>query len=138
MFASETQVRVRYAETDQMGYVYYGNYPMYYEVARVEAFRKLGFPYKNLEEMGIGMPVLDMNIKYHSPGKYDELLTLKVKLLEMPTARIKFLYEIFNETGKMINEGSTTLVFMKMENGRPVRLPQIMHDLLIPFFSEKD
>ena len=138
MFASETQVRVRYAETDQMGYVYYGNYPMYYEVARVEAFRSLGFPYKELEAMGIGMPVRDMDIKYHAPGKYDELLTLKVKIPEMPAARIRFIYEVYNEAGKLINEGSTTLVFMKMENGRPVRLPQVMHDLLIPFFSEKN
>ena len=109
-----------------MGYVYYGNYPMYYEVARVEAFRKLGFPYKNLEDMGIGMPVLDMQIKYHSPGKYDELLTIKVSIPEMPSARIKFEYDISNESGKVINQGATTLVFMKMENGRPVRLPQVM------------
>ena len=137
MFVSETQVRVRYAETDQMGYVYYGNYPMYYEVARVEAFRKLGFPYKNLEDMGIGMPVLDMNIKYNAPAKYDELLTIKVRIPEMPGAKIKFEYEISNESGKTINQGATTLVFMKMENGRPVRLPPVMHDLLIPFFSEK-
>ena len=102
MYQKEVQIRVRYAETDQMGYVYYGNYAMYYEVARVEAFRSLGFPYKSLEDMGIGMPVLSMNIRYHQPAKYDDHLTVKVTIPDKPRARIKFIYEVTNEGGRLI------------------------------------
>lgn len=138
MFSSETQIRVRYAETDQMGYVYYGNYAMYYEVARVEAFRKLGFPYKNLEDMGIGMPVLSMDIKYKKAGKYDELLTVRVSIPTMPSVKIRFDYEVINEAGEIINIGTTTLAFMKMDSYKPVRMPQVMHELLTPYFGEKD
>jgi len=125
---------VRYAETDQMGYVYYGNYATYYEVARVEAFRSLGFPYKKLEEMGIGMPVLSLNVNYHQPAKYDDLLTILVSIPERPRARIKFHYEVTNEAGKLINTGATELVFIKMDTGRPVRLPEVMDKLIQPHF----
>jgi len=135
MYQTEVQVRVRYAETDQMGFVYYGNYAMYYEVARVEAFRNLGFPYKSLEDMGIGMPVLSLNINYHHPGRYDDLLTLKVSIPEKPRARIKFAYEVINQEGKKINTGETELVFMNMESGRPVRLPEVLGKLLKPHFA---
>lgn len=135
MYQQQVQVRVRYAETDQMGYVYYGNYATYYEVARVEAFRTLGFPYKKLEDMGIGMPVLSLNIKYHQPAKYDDLLTIKVSIPEKPRARIKFCYEVTNEAGKLINTGETELVFINMENGRPTRLPEVMENLLKPHFE---
>jgi acyl-CoA thioester hydrolase len=129
------QIRVRYAETDQMGFVYYGNYATYYEVARVEAFRALGFPYKQMEEEGVGMPVLDMQIKYHGPAKYDDLLTIKLTIAEEPRARIVFEYEIRNETGKVINTGMTTLAFMNMQSGRPVKIPENMLNLLKPHFS---
>ena len=121
-----------------MGYVYYGNYAMYYEVARVEAFRKLGFPYKNLEDMGIGMPVLSMDIKYKKAGKYDELLTVRVSIPTMPSVKIRFDYEVINEAGEIINIGTTTLAFMRMDSYKPVRMPQVMHELLTPYFGEKD
>jgi acyl-CoA thioester hydrolase len=135
MYQQEVKIRVRYAETDQMGYVYYGNYAMYYEVARVEAFRTLGFPYKRLEEMGVGMPVLSMNIKYHQPARYDDHLTVKVTIPAKPRARIKFVYEVTNEAGKLINTGETELVFMKMDSGRPTRMPEVMEKLLEPHFA---
>jgi acyl-CoA thioester hydrolase len=135
MYQHEMQIRVRYAETDQMGFVYYGNYATYYEVARVEAFRALGFPYKQMEEEGVGMPVLDMQIKYHGPAKYDDLLTIKLTIAEEPRARIVFEYEIRNETGKVINTGMTTLAFMNMQSGRPVKIPENMLNLLKPHFS---
>ena len=96
MFTQETTVRVRYAETDQMGYVYYGNYAMYYEVARAEALRAVGFPYKKLEDMGIMMPVLENRSKYLKAGKYDELLTLKVTIQKMPMVKITIHCDIFN------------------------------------------
>ena len=135
MYQHKIQTRVRYAETDQMGYVYYGNYATYYEIARVEAFRNLGFPYKELEKMGIGMPVLSLNVKYHQPGKYDDLLTIKVIIPEQPRARIKFEYEVTNEAGELINTGSTELVFIDMQSGRPIRMPKVLADLVNPFFN---
>lgn len=135
MYQQEVQVRVRYGETDQMGYVYYGNYAMYYEVARVEAFRTLGFPYKKLEEMGVGMPVLSMQIRYHQPARYDDLLTIKVTIPEKPRARITFRYEVTNEQGQLINKAETELVFINMDTGRPTRLPEVMASLLEPHFN---
>lgn len=135
MYQQDVKIRVRYAETDQMGYVYYGNYATYFEVARVEAFRALGYPYKNLEAEGIGMPVLSLNVKYHQPAKYDDLLTVKVSIPEKPRARIKFHYEVTNQDGKLINSGETELVFIKMDTGRPTRLPEKMGELLEPYFS---
>ncbi len=91
MFAATTQIRVRYAETDQMGYVYYGNYAMYYEVGRVEALRRAGFEYKKMEEDGIMMPVLENYSKFHQAGKYDELLSIKVMLKEKAKRKNNFL-----------------------------------------------
>ncbi|MFT7030319.1 MAG: acyl-CoA thioester hydrolase [Marinoscillum sp.] len=134
MYQTGVQIRVRYAETDQMGYVYYGNYATYYEVARVEALRSLGFSYKALEQMGVGMPVLSLIVNYHAPAKYDDLLTLTVCIPEMPRARIQFNYELKNEQGVRLNTGSTELVFMNLATGRPVRLPKVMETLLQPHF----
>lgn len=134
MFEAETKVRVRYAETDQMGYVYYGNYAMYYEVARVEALRNLGFAYKELEEMGVMMPVLECKSKYLLPGKYDELLTIRVSIPTFPGVKIIFQYEIFNEKEQLINQGETTLAFINMSSGRPCRMPEVMKSLMTPFF----
>ena len=118
-----------------MGYVYYGNYAMYYEVARVESLRKLGFAYKELEEMGIMLPVLENKTKFHRPGKYDELLTIKVTIPEKPALKMKFVYEVYNEANELINSGETTLVFIKKTNMKPCRMPQIMDDLLSPYFK---
>ena len=137
MYTFETSVRVRYAETDQMGYVYYGNYAMYYEVARVESFRNLGFAYKELEEQGVMMPVLEHYSKFLKPGRYDERLTIKVRIPEMPGVRIRFEYEIFNEKDEHIQTGWTLLVFINMENGRPVKAPTHMVELLKPYFDEE-
>lgn len=123
MIVNETKIRVRYAETDQMGFVYYGNYPQYYEVGRVEAMRSLGTSYKALEDSGILMPVIDMNVKYYEPGRYDDLLTIKTIVPEIPKTRMKFIYEIYNQGGKLINRGETTLIFLSKERNRPVACP---------------
>ncbi|XOV93118.1 MAG: acyl-CoA thioesterase [Bacteroidota bacterium] len=136
MFQHEIKIRVRYAETDQMGYVYYGNYATYFEVARVEAFREIGFTYKELEESGIGMPVLEYKTKYLGPAKYDDLLTVKVSIPEMPGVRIRYEYEVTDESGKVLNQAETTLVFIKMENGRPTRLPEDFEKLMRKYFKE--
>lgn len=134
MLTQEIKIRVRYAETDQMGYVYYGNYASYYEVARVESLRNLGFSYKLLEEQGIMMPVVENNSKFIRPGKYDDLLTIKVIVDEMPSKRITFKYEIYNEREKLINLGETILAFVNMKNGRTIEAPESIKTLLDPFF----
>jgi acyl-CoA thioester hydrolase len=135
MFQSETKIRVRYAETDQMGYVYYGNYAMYFEVARVEALREAGFSYKQMEDDGIIMPVLDLHTQFLKPGKYDELLTIKTTIPEMPGVRIKFEYEVYNESVELITKGWTTLTFLKKENHKPCRPSHYLLDLLRPYFQ---
>lgn len=135
MFIHEQKIRVRYAETDQMGYVYYGNYAAYYEVARTEMLRQTGFSYKELEELGVMMPVLEMNTKYIQPAKYDELLTVKVIIKEKPAVRIKFDYEVYNEAGELINTGMTQLVFVDMQRNRPCKAPEIFMKQMEPYFG---
>jgi acyl-CoA thioester hydrolase len=135
MYQSETTVRVRYGETDQMGYVYYGYYAMYYEVARVEALRKLGLTYREIEANGIIMPVLENHTKFLAPGKYDELLRIVTTIKERPTVRMKFEYEVFNEEGKLINQGETVLAFIDVKTNRPARPPKAMMEVLDPFFK---
>ena len=134
MFTSETQIRVRYAETDQMGYVYYGNYAMYFEVARVESLRAAGFSYKQMEDDGVIMPVLELHTQFVKPGKYDELLTIRTTIPEMPGIRIKFEYEVVNETGETITKGWTSLTFLKKDSHKPCRPPKYLLDLLQPYF----
>jgi acyl-CoA thioester hydrolase len=134
MFQAETSVRVRYAETDQMAFVYYGNYAMYFEVARVEALRSAGFSYRQMEDDGIIMPVLELNSQFLKPGKYDELLTIKTRIPELPGIRIKFEYEVINEYDELITKGWTTLTFLKKETQKPCRPPQYLLDLLQPYF----
>lgn len=123
MFNFETNIRVRYAETDQMGYVYYGNYATYYEVARVEMLRSMGWPYKSLEQMGIMMPVTELHCQYIKPVFYDDHIKVRVSIPELPVTRIRFEYEIINEQNEIVNKGSTVLVFVDMKNNRPCRAP---------------
>ena len=136
MLTFETQVRVRYGETDQMGYVYYGNYAEYYEVARVEMLRSLGTSYKEMEARRVMMPVLDLTCKYIKPATYDELLTIKVSIRSKPSLRIKFDYELFNESMELINTGATTLVFIDMDKNKPCPPPQDFQNRLAPHFEE--
>ena len=135
MFSFDYEIRVRYGETDQMGYVYYGNYANYYETARVESLRSLGFIYKELEENGIMLPVLENHSKFIGPARYDELLTIRTTIPEMPGVRIRFEYEIFNHKNELINTGWTRLVFVSIENGNPVRPPEEILKLLSPFYQ---
>jgi acyl-CoA thioester hydrolase len=125
---------VRYGETDQMGYVYYGHYAMYYEVARVESLRQLGLSYKELEDMGIIMPVLENKSSYYAPALYDQHLKIVTTINSKPTVKIKFNYQIYNEANKLIHEGETLLVFADKKTGKPCRPPVIFQNLLAPFF----
>jgi len=120
-----------------MQYAYYGNYAAYYEVARVEALRQLGLSYKDLEDSGIMMPILEVHSFYHKPAKYDDLLTIKITIPQLPLARIRFEYEIYAENGDKIHTGNTTLAFINMVSGRPTKAPDQMTKLLAPFFDEK-
>jgi acyl-CoA thioester hydrolase len=135
MYKSETTVRVRYGETDQMGYVYYGFYAMYYEVARVESLRQLGLTYKEIEATGVIMPVLENHSKYLAPGRYDELLRIVTTIREKPGVRINFEYEIFNEENQLIHQGETRLAFVDQKTNRPCRPPLAMAEVLEPFFK---
>ncbi|MEK6780782.1 MAG: thioesterase family protein [Bacteroidota bacterium] len=134
MYTSETHVRVRYGETDQMGYVYYGNYAMYYEVGRVESLRQLGLTYKELEEFGVMLPVLENKSKFISPALYDDRLKIITTIRIKPGVKIKFEYEIFNDFGKLIHTGETLLVFVQKYSGKPCRPPEIFQKLLEPYF----
>jgi acyl-CoA thioester hydrolase len=135
MFVFDHQIRVRYAETDQMGYVYYGNYAAFYEIARTEMLRSTGISYRELEEMGVMLPVTEMKTKYLKPGKYDDLITIRVTIHQKPAVRIIFEYELFNESGELLNQGETTLVFVNMEKNRPCMPPQVFLDKMSKYFN---
>tara|TARA_B100000214_G_scaffold134384_1_gene95580 strand:- start:733 stop:1140 length:408 start_codon:yes stop_codon:yes gene_type:complete len=135
MLEDNINIRVRYADTDQMGFVYYGNYAKYYEIARVELFRNIGLTYKSLEEMGIGMPVIEMKTNFVMPAKYDEKLVVNIKIPELPKLKIIFFYEIFNEKNELINTGETVLTFINLLTGKPKRVPSIMKDKLSKYFE---
>ena len=136
MFTHDTQVRVRYGETDQMGYLYYGNYALYYEVGRAEMIRDLGLSYKEMEsKLGIMMPVMSLQMRFVRPALYDELVTIRTTLRELPTHTITFHMELFNEKKKLLNGGLVKLCFVEMATNRTVAPPQYLIDKLQPFFN---
>ncbi|MBZ0098146.1 MAG: acyl-CoA thioesterase [Taibaiella sp.] len=136
MYSAETKIRVRYGETDQMGYLYYGYYALYYEAGRAEAIRELGFTYRQMEEMGIMMPVVELNARYFRPALYDDLVTVRTILKELPEGpKIKFHSELYNEQGELLNTGVTTLVFYDPANKAKTTMPAQLLEKLKPFFS---
>lgn len=135
MFVYEVKgIRVRYADTDQMGYVYYGNYARYYEIGRVEALRSVGFSYKEMEETGVMMPVYENKSRFIKPARYDDELTIKVLMQKLPGTRVVFEYEIRNQDDVLLNVGETTLVFQKMENAKLCIAPVKLLEKLNPYF----
>lgn len=125
------QLRSRYGETDQMGYVYYGNYPEYFEVGRAELCRAAGLPYGDLETLHrVMMPVVEMHIRYRKPARYDNLLTIHTWLDAPPEARIRFHHTIHNEQEELIVSGFVELAFVRMDTLRPTRCPQVLLDAL--------
>jgi acyl-CoA thioester hydrolase len=139
MFITETLIRVRYAETDQMNVVYYGNYAQYFEVARAESIRNLGFTYKEMEEAGVIMPVVEMQTKFLRPAHYDDLLTIKTILKELPVDhRILFEHEVFNQEKKLLTLGKVTLYFVKMGSFERTIMPEGLRHLLQSFFQESE
>jgi acyl-CoA thioester hydrolase len=128
MIKTETTLRVRYGETDQMGFVYYGVYAQYYEVGRVEAMRSLGFSYREMEESGVLMPVINLTVNYKKPAKYDDEVKIVTTVKEMPGVRITFHYECYNQHNDLLNTGSVTLVFIDKTKNRPMQPPQWFMD----------
>jgi acyl-CoA thioester hydrolase len=130
MKIDEIQIRVRYGETDQMGVVYHGNYALYLEMGRIEWLRKLGISYKLMEENGIMLPVVSLNINYKKSAGYDDVINVKTQLKNKPTAKIEFDYEITNEQGEILTIASTTLVFIDMKTKRPMKAPEYILNAL--------
>lgn len=136
MFVSTCQVRVRYAETDQMNIVYYGNYAQYFEVGRVESIRQLGFTYKDMEAMGVIMPVVELHTKFVRPAHYDDLLTIKTTVKELPANhRIEFFQEVYNEARKLLTTGKVVLYFIKAKTREKTTMPEELRNRLEPYFN---
>jgi len=137
MYQHDFQKRVRYGETDQMGYLYYGNYAHYYEIGRVEMLRSLGLTYKSMEEEhGILMPVMSLQMRFVRPAYYDELLTIRTALRKLPDQFITFYVEIFNEKNKLVNGGSVKLCFVDKNSNKTIAAPNYLLDKLKPYFAE--
>lgn len=130
IYIDQTELRVRYGETDQMGYCYYGNYAQYFEVGRVEAMRKLGMSYRELEEMGYMLPVATLNVKYIAPSYYDDLLCVTTKITKLKGVRLYFEYEIHNEKGELLVIADTMLIFVKKSSMKPIAPPKEFVDLI--------
>lgn len=136
MFTSETNIRVRYAETDQMGVVYHSNYFPYFEAARAESIRHLGFTYADMEKMGIIMPVVDVHAKYFRPAVYDDLLTIKTFLKEIPVHhKIEFHHEVFNEKNELLCVGKIILYFMEKDGMKKTTMPESLKKKLEQYFQ---
>lgn len=132
----EFKVRVRYAETDQMGVVYHGNYAQYFEMGRVEWLRNLGLSYSFMEKNGVMLPVVSLTINYKKPARYDDLLTVRTIFKKQESVRIEFDYEIFSEKGELLTTGNSVLVFVDMKTGRPILPPDYVLEK-IDFTGEK-
>lgn len=124
MIYYDEKIRVRYKDTDQMGIVHHSNYIVYYEAARVAALRAWGMPYDEMERNGIISPILEIGSKYILPAHFDEVITVRVIVEEMPRVRLKVRYELYNEEGTLINTGHTWLGFLSGETRRPCRVPE--------------
>lgn len=135
MYQFKQEIRVRYSETDKMGFVYYGNYAQYFEVARVEALRSLDLSYKELEESGVMLPVRSFNINYFKPALYDDLLTIETLITEMPSVKITFEYSTFNSNHDLLNKATVVLVFMDSKTNKPIKPPTQFLEKLKPFFN---
>lgn len=127
----QIQVRVRYSETDQMGVVYHGNYIPYFEIGRVEWLRNKGISYKIMEESGVALPIVSMNINYKKSARYDELLTISTTFKSQTTVKVEFECEIHNEKKELLTTAHFILVFVDLLTGKPIQPPQYIKDILI-------
>lgn len=138
MFTAENQIRIHYALTDQMGVVYHGHYAQFYEIGRAEWLRKLNYSYKDIEAMGIIMPVVDIHSRFLRPAKYEDLITVKTILKEMPLHhKIIFHHEIYDEAGSLLNTGDVTLYFMDAKTMKRCEMPAVLKEKLLEYFKQE-
>ena len=130
MIFNKISFRVRYAETDQMGVVYHGNYAQYLELGRVEWLRELGISYKKLEKNGIILPVISLNCIFKKSAYYDDLITVETTLVKLPVVKIAFDYKIYNQDRDLLITASTVLAFVEQSTMRPIKCPENMMQLM--------
>jgi acyl-CoA thioester hydrolase len=135
-FSSKCLLRVRYGETDQMGYAYYGVYAQYFEVGRVEALRELGMTYRSMEEKGIMLPVSEFNVRYKAPARYDDAITVQTTISSVEGARIRFDYCLLDDHQKILAEAYTTLVFVRKDTMKPTAPPDDFMQLIQSYASK--
>jgi acyl-CoA thioester hydrolase len=135
MLTHEITHRIAYYETDTMGYVHHSNYIRLFERARTETMRRLGYTYAAMEASGVMMPLIEASCRYHAPGRYDDLLTVKTVIKEIPVTRMHLDYEVYNEAGVLLCSGHTTLVFVNARTRKPVRAPEAFVAALAAHFS---
>ena len=137
MFVTETQIRIHYALTDQMGVVYHGHYAQFYEIGRAEALRQIHYSYKDIEAIGIIMPVVDIHSRFLRPAKYEDLITVKTILKELPIHhKIVFHHEIYNQQDELLNTGDVTLYFMQAKGMKRCEMPDDLKEKLSGYFPE--
>ncbi len=137
MITSVNEIQIRYDEVDKMGYVYHGNYAKYYHISRTELLRKIGFSDKSMESHNIIMPIIELNIKYMKPIYYDDIITITTYMLNIPGARMKFLHEVRNTDDELINEATSTVVFVDMDSRMPMRAPDFFVNKIKTYFENE-
>ncbi|MCW0484678.1 acyl-CoA thioesterase [Gaoshiqia sediminis] len=135
MLVCETKIRVYYEDTDKMGVVYYGVYPRYYEIGRTEMIRELGLSYKNMEESGILLPARSLKVNYLKSAYYDDLLTIRTIVDQIPKVKFPIKTEIYNPAGELINEGEVVLAFFDEKTNKPCRAPEYFLDAIRKYFK---
>ena len=138
LISYQTQVRVRYKDTDQMGIMHHSNYIVLYETARTEWLRDMGLTYAEIERRGVMSPIIEVQSRYHYPAFYDEVLTVKVMMDEMPSARLNIASEVYNEAGRLMNTGRVTLGFMNAQTRRPCRAPEWFVEALEEYIAKQN
>ncbi|HPI38607.1 MAG TPA: thioesterase family protein [Ignavibacteriaceae bacterium] len=137
MLETEFEIRVRYADTDKMQFVYNGKYLEYFEVGRTEMLRKTGFSYRQLEESGYQLPLLDSYVRYVNYAQYDDLLLIKSRLNEIPSVKMKINYQIFRKRdGLLVAEGYTTHAFIRTDTKKATRVPEVFLNIIRKFFND--
>lgn len=135
MYSYETIIRVRYNETDRMGYLHHSVYASYFEIARTEMMRNLGISYKEMEDSGILLPVYALNISFRQPAFYDDKLTVKSMLTMLPVVKLIIEYEVINQNRQLICTATSTNVFINASNRKPIRAPESMIQKFNGFFE---
>ena len=130
MYTHITKLRVRYSDTDQMKYAYYGVYAKYLEIGRVELLRSIGISYKQIEELGFGLPVVNLKINYRRPAFYDDLLTIETTIKQINNVKLIFKYKIYNDQDELLNTAETTLVFVNLETRKICIPPNLIFNKL--------